>query len=664
MTYMKLVTVLAGAAVAGLFGFTVDAPAQVVSHVNVVSDKSEDISTLDAWRKTYIKDGMSDHDKALAILNTLIRYRHQSNPPSELLSHEGHPHDPLKTAHVYGYNQCCCVSGETMALARFLGYPARGRILNAHSVAEIQYGGAWHLVDGSVMNSFTKPDGSLASVDEIHDAIMKWYEQHPDMLDEKGLPDDKKLRAFARNKGWKKGPPLLAGADQYYTDDGTNTAGHHGWHSTMQEYFWKDGVTSKDLGAVYEYASALGHELNVQLRPGERITRNWSSRGIEFTNSAGKDQFKELQDRQVLGIQTKLGDRAPGRIADGTVEWNVPLRLDTLKTVALTAENLAQAGEGVIAADAGKPGVLVLRLPSSYVYVKGSADLAANVGQGGSLVVSFSDNNGLDWKEVKRLDKTGPQTIDLTSLVQRRYDYRLKFELNGQSTGIDGLRFAHDFQCSQAALPTIASGENKIRFSAGPQEGTVTIEGNLDPAATKGKQVTLKDFHPVLEGVGEKNLVVGETGQGTVTIPVTTPGDITRLTISPTYRARDARDKWQVQVSFDDGKSFTNLTELVGPTGSGSGAYVVADDVPAGTRAAQVRFAGEQKNTTALFDLRIDAHYKEPAGTFKPVKVTYTWDENGTEKKHEYVGREPQAQYTITCGPAARVKSFTMELAE
>ena len=108
------------------------ASGQVVSHLNLVSDKSPDISTLEAWKKSYIKDGMSEQDKAVAIFNTVVRYRHQANPPREFLQSEmagGHVHDPLKNYHVYGYNQCCCVSGETMALARYLGYEARGRIL-------------------------------------------------------------------------------------------------------------------------------------------------------------------------------------------------------------------------------------------------------------------------------------------------------------------------------------------------------------------------------------------------------------------------------------------------------------------------------------------------------------------------------------------------------
>src|SRR6266542_714266 len=98
----------------------------------------------------------------------------------------------------------------------------------------------------------------------------------------------------------------------------------------------------------------MGYQLNVQLRPGEKITRNFFSRGIEYTNNCSPKYYKELLDRKVLGIQSELGDRAPGRVGDGTIEWNVPMSPAQLRTVALSSD------------DDG----FVLRFPSSYVYVK------------------------------------------------------------------------------------------------------------------------------------------------------------------------------------------------------------------------------------------------------------------------------------------------------
>jgi hypothetical protein len=611
----------------------------VVSHLNLVSDKSQDLSTLDAWKKTYIREGMSDQEKAIAVFNTMVRYRQQASPPSEYLRSGmagGHVHDPMKTIHVYGYGQCCCVAGENTGLARYLGLQARGRDITAHSVCEVFYDDAWHLIDSSVMNYFVKEDGKLASVDEIHQAVRAWFSEDPQRMKLAGI--DSELRKFAKNGGWKKGPPLLAKAEQFYGKDGVNDAGWHGWPSTMQEYY--------KIRDPAEYTVTVGHQLNVQLRPGEKITRNFFSRGIEYTNDCNPETYKSLQSRESLGMQAKLGDRAPGRIGDGTIEWVVPM--EQLKSVALSHEANA----------------FVLRFPSSYVYVKGQAKVKTTVAAGGNVIVSFSDNNGLDWQEVAKIDKSGEQTIDLSDRVKRRYDYRLKFALSGDGTRVDGIHAIHDFQCSQAALPVIAEGENQLTFSAGPQEGTITIDGSTEKEQAKEKQqLAIADFHPVLSGVGENLRLEG--GSGEATFNVTTPGDMSRLRLSVVWRARDARDGWETLVSFDDGKTFKPVEKgkLQGGT-KGESRYLIVNDIPPGVKQAKVKFVGTQRNTTCLFDLRIDADYKEPVGGFKPVKITYAWDEAGQAKTHTHVAKSPSETYAITCGPKAVVKSFTMQLAE
>ena len=46
----------------------------VVSHVKVLSDKVEDVSSMEAWKKTYIKDGMSDQEKAIAVWKSVATF--------------------------------------------------------------------------------------------------------------------------------------------------------------------------------------------------------------------------------------------------------------------------------------------------------------------------------------------------------------------------------------------------------------------------------------------------------------------------------------------------------------------------------------------------------------------------------------------------------------
>ena len=66
--------------------------------------------------------------------------------------------------------------------------------------------------------------------------------------------------------------------------------------------------------------------------------RTWA-----LSNKASPKYYAELLDRKLLGIQTKLGDRAPGRIGDGTVEWTIPLSPDQLRAVDLALRGTTAA---------------------------------------------------------------------------------------------------------------------------------------------------------------------------------------------------------------------------------------------------------------------------------------------------------------------------------
>jgi len=218
-------------------------------------------------------------------------------------------------------------------------------------------------------------------------------------------------------------------------------------------------------------------------------------------------------------------------------------------------------------------------------------------------------------------------------------------------------------QHSQRALPALGQGANTIRCSAEPPEGTVTIDAQTNPEVGKGKQVFYTAYAPVLNGLAEQYLRVGDTGKGDATFRIATPGDMTRLRFGGHYRARDQRDFWDLQVSLDDGATFTTVDRCEGPT-QGKCQYVTFTDVPPGTREALVRWSGEQRNTTCVFNLRIDADYLEPYGGFRPVQVTYVWDEAGVEERDVRVARTPTETYQIECAEQPLMKSIVLELAE
>ncbi len=626
----------------------------VVSHIKVLSDKVEDVSSLDAWKKTFIKDGMTDEQKARAIWNSVVRFQFQDQPPVEYLQVENLVLDPIKEANVYGYSFCSVASASVQALARYSGLQARGWTINGHVVPEVFYDGKWHLLDASLITYFPGPDGKLLGVEEIVTGIKTWYAEHPEYRD-----NEAKLAEFMRNGGWRNGPAVLAHCP-FYDENGWLPAATHGWYSTMQEY------SGKTL-FPYEAGYSQGYQVNIALRQGERLTRNWSNHGLHVNMmgpGATPGALTETPGQGQLRYSPKFGDLANGRIGNGARAYDMPLGSGAFRNGALTADNLAASGEdkktpAAHVKDTSKPGTLIFEMPSSYVYLGGDLDFKSVVGAGGKISVFFSENNGLDWKPIGEVTTTGPQHIDLKPLVYRKYDYRLKFVMEGKNTGLDSLHIVHPIQHSQRPLPALVAGANTITFGS-DAEGTITVEGSTEPG-NKGKQILYTDYHPELTNISSERLMLsGWTG--VATFPIEAPGNIDRIRIGAFYRARDKQDIWEIQVSFDGGKTFKTVKKLEGPTPS-MGSYTVVSDVPPGTRAAMVRFSGVERNTTMLYNVRIDADYKEPHGGFAPVKITYNWEEAGKSKQSVHIVRKPEESYSIACTSKPTMKSIVLELA-
>jgi hypothetical protein len=628
----------------------------IVSGITVVSDKVPDMSNLAAWQAAYIRPGMSDEDKAKAIWQTVWTYQYQDGSvPLEYLHEEG-VWDPIKTFNVYGYNMCGMATSHTEALARHVGLRARGRSIANHIVSEVFWNDAWHLMDGSLICYFPKPDGAIASVDEIVAGVSSWLDQHPELK-----KDDAKLRAFSRSPGWRTGPEILRRCPKY--DERSNLpAFSHGWWATMQEY---DGSKSEHWDPGY----SQGYQVNIQLRKGERLVRNWSNKGLHINMDRPGDAGPGCLTMPIDDLRMKylrdVGDLTNGRVGNGTLVYDVPLADGSFRAGAWSIDNIAVrpaggSGPAVRAQEASLPAAIVLRMPTSYVYLSGACALTATVATGGSIVVAVSTNNGLDWTEAATMTESGTKAIDLKPLAYRRYDYRIRFTITGAGTGLESLRLTHDIQHSQRPLPALAAGDNTVTFGAGG-EGTITLEGTTD-LDLKSKQLTYLDFHPTASNIAPPMLSI--TGSnGAITFPVAVPGDLKRLRFGSYYRARADKGGWDYQVSFDGGRTFRTVDRAPGPT-AWNCKYVTVSDIPAGTREALVRFSGETAGNAALiFGFRIDADYSEPHGGFRPVQVTYDWSEGGTPKRDVHVATKPGESWSIRCGSKPVMGSIALELA-
>jgi hypothetical protein len=633
--------------------------AAVVGGIHVVSNRTEDLSRFEAWRKSATKDGMTDEQKVLAAWETTVKFRHHDANPAEYLGlTEVGTIDAFKLFNVYGYCGGTAAQSAFLQLVRQLGFEARKFTVNRWEVPEVRYGGAWHMFDPAMICYFRKADGAVASVEELVAAVKEWHGKNPGLLG-----DDKKIREFQASPGFKSGPALLASCPTYDAR-GNFTLNFFGWFSAMILY---DG--SNKTPFLYEEIATQGYQLDLRLRKGERLTRNWGQKGLHVNADAGVkvDCLGATPGKGALYYTPAMGDLANGRVGNGTLEYTVALDDRGVRKAFLSAENLGLKAEdqlpgGLHPKDSSRPAEAVLRMASGYVYLTGELTFDARI-DGGSIEVSMSDNHGRSWKPLATVSTSGAQKIDLTPQVLRRYDYRLKIVLKGKGSGVDSLKLVHDLQHSQRALPALDKGENQVRVTAGSGEGTIAIEGAGPKFA--GKQVTYEELGAVLANIDKEKVAGGgpwipQADSASITFPVETPGDLVRLRFGCGYKAGTKNEGWELQVSFDEGKTFKTVERAWGPTKI-AGAWTTFAAIPPGTRKALVRYAATSRGDCILWRYRIDADYKEADAGFAPFKVTYRWEENGQAREDVHLVKSPDEAYSISCAQKPALKSITLE---
>ncbi|HYE05884.1 MAG TPA: transglutaminase domain-containing protein, partial [Planctomycetota bacterium] len=231
----------------------------VVCDVRVISPHVADVSSLAAWRASTITPEMSPQQQAEAVFATVVGFVHHEWYVREWLGGpEACVHDPIKTFNVYGYGHCCCTAAHVAALARSLGMPARGCSTPGHTLAEVSYDGAWHMLDPAFIDYFPRADGVIASVDELTAGISAWLAGHPEMADPEAQ------RRFMRGGGWRSGPAILTHG-RFLDDNGWLPERGHGWYSMLRQFGDPAQVR------VYENGTTVGYRVDNRLRHGERL---------------------------------------------------------------------------------------------------------------------------------------------------------------------------------------------------------------------------------------------------------------------------------------------------------------------------------------------------------------------------------------------------------
>jgi hypothetical protein len=632
-----------------------------VNQLKVLSDKVDDVTTVENVLHSFVKPGMSDQERTEALWRAVVRYRHQTAPPNEHLAADWEAHDPVKIMNVYGYCMCCCATALVEALNRADGREARGRILNGHSVPEVRYGNDWHMFDGSLLTYFPRPnDGAAASVDDIAQTVTQWYKAHPDYH-----KNGDKIFQLMRKDGWSgwksDGPKLIANCP--FLRDAYFPARTHGWDATMVEY--------DRQCEVYEYGYHVGHRALFSLRPGESFVREAGHRGLHV-NMDADPSWDGLKARAPENDLVYVDEFFPGYrgavVANGVHRYAPNLAAGDLALGSEVFGNLAVGKTtGLRAKDKRRPGVAVIPMISPYVYLAGKVRLkAAGAASGDRIRVSISTNNGRSFAALFEGRAPDVPELDLKEKIFRRYAYWLRIELEG-GAALTSLVIDNDFQHAPRTLPWLAAGKNKITVAADadPKITTRSVACRITADPDFSKNETTATMGVIFENVNQQfDACWWKGGMGTITVPLELPGDLVALGFSAQIRARDKRDLVRIVASTDEGKTWREVAAMAGPTQGRTGHFRVAD-WPPGTRKVLLRFELTGINTSGVMSFRADADYRDPLAAlqFRPFRVVHRWKEGGKAKEHAATIRKLPSSYAIPAGAEPEMVSVSYDMA-
>ncbi len=375
----------------------------------------------------------TDEEKALAIWSWVLYTTYQRSPRDDSAV------NPVRAMNGYGYGICGHVAAWMKCLWTAAGLKARVQELWGHTVSEVFYDGAWHLLDGNVKVFYLDRDNptiaSLATLE--HDKWLIERTIHP-----RDVPYDP----------WFRGPdPPERNAEfvHYITS-------------------YKDNYEEHS----YDREIAKDYTMGMTLKPGEKLIRWWTPKLGKFEGRAVRPEV-------------------PWRYANGQLVWEPDLRrvdarpylsIPSYGNIATRAED--GRGPAIHVADLQnsvytRPSVFAIPISSPYPIV-GARFTCTLVKEGFSsldMASVYFGQPGWDSAALHtfRWDK-GSETVNL-DLDQKlteegaAYIYEIGFALRGNAeskpptqAGVERFRSVTDLQVSPHSLPALALGKNTIRF--------------------------------------------------------------------------------------------------------------------------------------------------------------------------------------------------------
>ncbi|MFH1708338.1 MAG: hypothetical protein ABIF71_10555 [Planctomycetota bacterium] len=403
-------------------------------NIRIVSDHCPDFydtRTMAAWA---VKDAKTDTEKVLAIYDLYRSMTYHLQYPQEPDAHVG----TLKLLNAYGWTLCGGQASCLITLYEDAGFKTRYRGWSSpgHTTMEVYYGNAWHYVDSFLKFVAFRPDGTIASQEEIIADPSIAMRLEKDAKREMWWYPEQKPREGWTPADWRKLHAMLTCQDEPEgVVEGCKNSKVVGWGGT--------GTRDKD-----------GYKTDIDLRPGFSLKLRWEADKDGWYTATGKEPGHSCGTRDIRNdpiIGPKLEPYGKGAYADGDLVF---------------APDLANPVHRA-AFDRAASGAYVVTMQSPFVVAHASIEAA---GEGG-VKVDVTSRLG-----TKKDLAAGALPDDV---VRGIYSYTVTIRTNK----LTGLRVTSLVQHNRSARPFLLPGKNtwKISTAALPAKAEASIEAAFKP---------------------------------------------------------------------------------------------------------------------------------------------------------------------------------------
>jgi len=633
------------------------ASAQTIVNPRITINNSIDCSSAGEVVKQIVKPDMTDEQKAIACWRFMLDHFYHWFPPVEDNSAEP-VRDFAKAINSYGYSPCFGNAPVLTDLWEACGFKTRSWTITGHSIPEVFYGNAWHMLDADARAWHRKADGQIASVEELaHDAkLFTEPKEKSDPYYPFGAPDV----AIAPLVPWGKPDKMM----NLYLSTGDNYR--------------------------YNKRAVAGHAMYLALRQGETLTLSPENVGKWFVFSGlPKDMvWKNARLADEQPVETKL-DKGPvdvsGKITygSGTLNWAPDFKkIKQEDLLWLGSENVQLKDGKLSAVDAAKPAVAVFRVYCPWVLVEGKCYVDKSFDK-----AEISTDGGVSW--VAPTEKTpcgdkcgGTQCFSFPTIVPFPASTKAPAE-GGNASGAKGatapvafVEFENTFQVAPLSLPKLVPGRNTIKVYRGPDEGVVQL-------VLAGNKAAKERYIVETAALNTPNSLAAKvpTQPGYAVYKLTAPANLTAISIGGNISiSRGPIPFVQGEYSFDSGKTWTQAFKLDKNENPNNTQFEedVRVAVPQGVATKEAWFkytiAGDKehkpgKQAGTLEAIRLYGYYRLPQPEGVKLAVELNWEEKVADQWHPkkygvVVEKFPTDLMPDLGGEQVRLKSIVFKQAE